>query len=175
MRQDICGLPLVKIVKFVSPYVDGSVFAGGRVIVVKGCVDVADLKEIKLLVLPNLEIVIFKFCDLILDEEVGALEAVGVQVEEELVVQVGLERVHEVIQHKYLVDEWETQCLLAYVLIYELLRFADNPRSVAWLLNARIISVVLALEERNVHVRHLACVKVPNQLIAVILHTLHRI
>ena len=175
MSQDICGLPLVKIVKFVSPYVDGSVFSRGWVIVVKGCVDVAHLKEIKLLVLPNLEIVIFKFCDLILDEEVGALEAVGVQIKEELVVKVGLERVHEVIQHEYFVDEWETQCLLADVLIYELLRFADNPRSIARRLNARLISVVLALEERNVYVRHLTRIEIPNQFIAVILHTLHRI
>ena len=101
-----------------------------------------------------MEKAVLKFCFLSLHEEVRSAKFSDVKVEEDAVVEKGLQWAHEIVHRDQLIDEGEGEFLITQIVIDHILRFADNPWSVARGLGV-CGCTILALVEGDVDVVHL--------------------
>lgn len=87
-------------------------------------------------------------------EEVRSAKLSDVKVEEDAVVEEGLQWAHEIVHRDQLIDEGEGEFLITQIVVDCILRFADNPWTVAR--GLRVCgSTILALVEGDVYVVHL--------------------
>ena len=114
--------------------------------------------------LAKLEDVILKTCLLVHYEEICLLRDPGVNIKEELVINVAFNRIFEVICREIGVWEGEIENLISQKLIYLYLRFACDPGCYSGGV-IRIWSCILTFPELDLKIIHLIAIEVPVDVI----------
>ncbi len=124
--------------------------------------------KVQFLALPELQNVIFEACLLIHNKEIGFLSYRWVNLEEELVIDEGLNRVFVVIGSKIGVNECEIEYFISEILVDILSRLALHPRRDSDRLRV-CGGGILTLPELEFKIVHTVFVEVPEDLIVEVL------